>query len=202
MIDPTELEAAARTATPGPWFQSGPPWFSTGSLVLAGSPDPHVGLAVAWRVKDFADGWILFHSKADADLEAEGAGNLVEPLFPLSERLALLARVGELEGERTVAATYQREETAARLSAEAALRTSQEALAGMKGALEQTTRALKDVRADLSKEPGMQARRFVQLGICVSNAIDRGDQALSLPVGGGEQGASVAESARTVPFPS
>lgn len=186
MIDPTELEAAAKAATPGDRYRVGDTVYAHG----AGHP--------LLRVYDI--GKSLGQPEADARFIA--LANPAAILELLSERLALLARVGELEGERTVAATYQREETAARLSAEAALRTSQEALAGMKGALEQTTRALKDVRADLSKEPGMQARRFVQLGICVSNAIDRGDQALSLPVGGGEQGASVAESARTVPFPS
>lgn len=37
------LERAALAATPGPWYQSGSPWFSTGSLVLAGSPDRHAG---------------------------------------------------------------------------------------------------------------------------------------------------------------
>ncbi|HEY3694107.1 hypothetical protein [Phenylobacterium sp.] len=36
---------------------------------------------VAWRVKDFADGWILCHSEAQARREAEGAGNLVQPLY-------------------------------------------------------------------------------------------------------------------------
>lgn len=36
---------------------------------------------VAWRVKDFADGWILFHTEAEARREAEGAGNLVQPLY-------------------------------------------------------------------------------------------------------------------------
>lgn len=36
---------------------------------------------VAWRVKDFADGWILFHSEEEARREAAGAGNLVEALY-------------------------------------------------------------------------------------------------------------------------
>lgn len=39
------------------------------------------GEPVAWRVKDFADGWILFHDELGARLEAEGAGNLVQPLY-------------------------------------------------------------------------------------------------------------------------
>lgn len=36
---------------------------------------------VAWRVKDFADGWILCHSLEDARREAAGAGNLIQPLI-------------------------------------------------------------------------------------------------------------------------
>ena len=36
---------------------------------------------VAWRVKDFADGWTLHYSLASAKREAEGAGNLIQPLF-------------------------------------------------------------------------------------------------------------------------
>ena len=36
---------------------------------------------VAWRVKDFADGWVLCHTEAESRREAEGAGNLVEPLY-------------------------------------------------------------------------------------------------------------------------
>ncbi len=38
------------------------------------------GDAVAWRVKDFADGWILCHSEAEAKREAESAGNLIQAL--------------------------------------------------------------------------------------------------------------------------
>ncbi len=40
------------------------------------TPEP-----VAWRVKDFADGWILYHSEAQARREAEEVGSLVQPLF-------------------------------------------------------------------------------------------------------------------------
>ena len=36
---------------------------------------------VAWRVKDFADGWILCNTLKQAQKEAEGAGNLIEPLY-------------------------------------------------------------------------------------------------------------------------
>ncbi len=39
---------------------------------------------VAWRVKDFADGWILCHSEAEAKREAESAGNLIQALGVIS----------------------------------------------------------------------------------------------------------------------
>jgi hypothetical protein len=45
---------------------------------LAGEP-------VAWRVKDFAEGWILCHSEEQARREAQ-AGNLIEPLYALSSQ--------------------------------------------------------------------------------------------------------------------
>jgi F0F1-type ATP synthase delta subunit len=41
-----KLSAAIEKATPGDWYQSGQPWFRTGSGVLAGSPDPHVGYMI------------------------------------------------------------------------------------------------------------------------------------------------------------
>lgn len=37
--------------------------------------------AVAWRVKDFADGWILCHTEAQAMRESRDCGNLVQPLY-------------------------------------------------------------------------------------------------------------------------
>jgi hypothetical protein len=36
---------------------------------------------VAWRVKDFADGWIVFDNKARAEEEARVSGALIQPLF-------------------------------------------------------------------------------------------------------------------------
>ena len=39
------------------------------------------GSPAAWRVKDFADGWILCATEAAARREADGAGNLVQPLY-------------------------------------------------------------------------------------------------------------------------
>lgn len=40
-----------------------------------------LGRPVAYRVKDFADGWILCHTLEHAQREAEGAGNLIQPLY-------------------------------------------------------------------------------------------------------------------------
>jgi len=53
--------------------------------------------AVAWRVKDFADGWILCHTEAEAGREAAGCGNLIQPLFPASSLASRDARIAELE---------------------------------------------------------------------------------------------------------
>lgn len=37
--------------------------------------------AVAYRVKDFADGWILCHTLKQAEKEAEGCGNAIQALY-------------------------------------------------------------------------------------------------------------------------
>jgi hypothetical protein len=42
---------------------------------------------VAWRVKDFADGWILFNDEKKAQRESLATGALLEPLY--SQRLIL-----------------------------------------------------------------------------------------------------------------
>ena len=45
------------------------------------TPAPE-GEAVAWRVKDYADGWILFHHEAPARASGEARnGALVQPLY-------------------------------------------------------------------------------------------------------------------------
>ena len=41
------------------------------------------GEPVAWRVKDFADGWILCATEKQARREARDCGNLVQPLYAL-----------------------------------------------------------------------------------------------------------------------
>ena len=77
---------------------------------LAARPEPEGVEPVAWRIKDFADGWILCHSKADAEREAAGAGNLIQPLYAgpdvsriLTEIASLKARLAEAEAEKAAA---------------------------------------------------------------------------------------------------
>lgn len=48
----------------------------------AGTPAPHS--PVAWRVKDFADGWVIFGNKAHAEAQAKMTGGLMEPLYRLT----------------------------------------------------------------------------------------------------------------------
>ena len=49
-------------------------------------PTRQIGEAVAWRVKDYADGWILFHNEAPARKSGEARnGALVQPLIPASD---------------------------------------------------------------------------------------------------------------------
>lgn len=52
---------------------------------------------VAWRVKDFADGWIIYQSEEEAKRYAVSAGNLVEPLYTRaqSDLIPLPAEVPE-----------------------------------------------------------------------------------------------------------
>ena len=50
--------------------------------ILARAQGPGPGEAVAWRVKDFADGWTLCATKTEADaLSLASSGALVEPLY-------------------------------------------------------------------------------------------------------------------------
>ncbi len=43
----SRLREIARDATPGPWYQVGHPWNPKGDFVVAGNPDPHVGVYVS-----------------------------------------------------------------------------------------------------------------------------------------------------------
>lgn len=89
------LERAAQAATPGPWYQSGSPWFSTGSLVLSGSPDRHAGYMIVdtdpldYR-EDIPDGEV-----ADPDDDAA----YIAAANPAAIR-SLIARLREAERQR------------------------------------------------------------------------------------------------------
>jgi len=83
MTDPREaasrLSEQYTAATPVPADQAS---------ALGSTPEPAAGAVellasqpVAWRVKDFANGWILRHSETEARLQAEGTGNRIEPLY-------------------------------------------------------------------------------------------------------------------------
>ena len=81
MIDLDKLEALAKAATPGPWFQCGLPWFDAGSGVLAGSPDPHIGMMIvdteAWdgEREEFAEHYDGEVASSDADAAFIAAAN-------------------------------------------------------------------------------------------------------------------------------
>lgn len=117
MADLEALKRAAEAATPGPWFQSGPPWFSTGSVVLAGSPDPHVGLAIAdaetWegeREEAQENNPGLQLSDADADAAFIALANpatILDLISRLEEAEMALEAVAKLDVPRPVG-TYWR----------------------------------------------------------------------------------------------
>lgn len=72
---------------------------------------------VAWRVKDFADGWVLCRTEDEARHLAEGAGNLVQALYatvppvPIADqvevRTALINAADTLEEIAEDPDTYQ-----------------------------------------------------------------------------------------------
>lgn len=45
-----------------------------------------MGRPVAWRVKDFAEGWILCHTEEVANHEAEDTGALIQPLYAINQQ--------------------------------------------------------------------------------------------------------------------
>ena len=49
---------------------------------------------VAWRVKDYADGWVRYGTEAEAKREAKRTGALIEPLYSAA---ALASRDAEIE---------------------------------------------------------------------------------------------------------
>lgn len=50
-----EILAATEGVTPGPWYQSGPPWFHDRGLVLAYTPDGNIAPTVADCEPNFAE---------------------------------------------------------------------------------------------------------------------------------------------------
>lgn len=53
---------------------------------------------VAYRVKDYADGWILCHTRKVAERTANGQC-LIQPLYTLAARDELLGRIEALKAE-------------------------------------------------------------------------------------------------------
>lgn len=72
-------------------------------LLDAARTEGRGGEPVAWRVKDFADGWILCHTEAEARREAEGAGNLTQPLYALAVREPEISREADWESAEQAA---------------------------------------------------------------------------------------------------
>lgn len=62
----------------------------------ASPPVPTAVEPVAWRVKDFADGWVLCRTEDEARRLAEGAGNLVQALYTAAPSSPTAAEVEEV----------------------------------------------------------------------------------------------------------
>ena len=88
--------------------------------------------AVAWRVKDFADGWILYHTEAAARSYAKGVGDaFIQPLYthpapaqPAAQVVdidALAQEIRRVDGSNTLGAGALAEALAPCLSALAAV---------------------------------------------------------------------------------
>ena len=82
--------------TPGPWFQTGSPWFRDGTGVLAGSPDGNVAYLIA-DTDDFAlprdeyEGFPLGDKEADAkhlaNCDPDTIRSILSELLELREAL-------------------------------------------------------------------------------------------------------------------
>lgn len=93
--------------TPGPWYQTGTPWFNDGTGVLAGSPDGNIAFVIAdtddWSMpRDEYEGFPLGDKEADAEHIAR--------CHPDAMR-AIAEYVAELEAERDEALTWISEAT-------------------------------------------------------------------------------------------
>ena len=54
---------------------------------------------VAWRVKDYADGWVRYGTEAEAKREAKRTGALIEPLYSADAIASRDAEIERLRGE-------------------------------------------------------------------------------------------------------
>lgn len=85
-----ELRKAAESATPGPWYTTGSPWFRSGDGVLCGSPDGNIAYLIADcdNFTDPRDEYDGPFKLADADDDAAfiAAANPVVILALLDER--------------------------------------------------------------------------------------------------------------------
>lgn len=103
-----ELMAIVEAATPGPWYQSGQPWFQTGGFVLAGSPDPHAGTVLAdlsdtWEMQRADDGLDADHER-DPDDDAKFIATFDPPMVRALIERARAAEVGALAMEEALKA--------------------------------------------------------------------------------------------------
>lgn len=67
-----EILAGLEGVTPGPWFQTGAPWFRSGDGVLAGSPDGNIAFLIA-DTDDFAGGREEYQGFPLGDKERDAA---------------------------------------------------------------------------------------------------------------------------------
>lgn len=103
-IDLDALEKLADEATPGPWFQSGPPWFSAGSVVISGSPDPHAGTILL----DTAETWEMQRSDDGLDADHERDPDNDAAFIAAADPATIKALIAELKEARTMAHTINR----------------------------------------------------------------------------------------------
>ncbi|HET8635500.1 MAG TPA: DUF2730 family protein [Acidobacteriaceae bacterium] len=116
---------------------------------------------VAWRVKDYADGWILCHTRAQAEREAEN-GNLIERLYSASQLYALQERVERAEArvEQLENSEEWQRLTMALEAAEARVAEAEAALSQIQNLADMLI-AAHDPGADLSAMSGHEAQRRV-----------------------------------------
>lgn len=81
----------------GPWYAGAKPedshamrasFEATDAILAAQASTRQAAVPVAWRVKDFADGWIVFGSEAEALAEVAQTGAAMEELYAAPPRQA------------------------------------------------------------------------------------------------------------------